>query len=94
MCSGVEGVSFVVWVPAKSIHIIGDFNNWNNATLLCDQWGGRDVELFVPGAKVGDKYKYGVLGADGVLREKSDPFGWRFEALGAMPQLFQAEKLI
>ena len=82
VCSGVEGVSFVVWAPsAKSIHIIGDFNNWNNATLPMRSMGESGCyELFVPGAKVGDKYKYGVLGADGVLREKSDPFGWRFEA--------------
>ena len=36
-------------------------------------------ELFLPHAKVGDKYKFRVLGADGVLREKTDPFGWRFE---------------
>jgi 1,4-alpha-glucan branching enzyme len=36
-------------------------------------------EIFVPGAKVGDKYKYRVLGVDDVLREKTDPFGLRFE---------------
>ena len=36
-------------------------------------------ELFVPFAKIGDKYKYRVLGADGVMREKTDPFTFRFE---------------
>ena len=33
----------------------------------------------MPGAKVGQKYKYRVLGFDNVLREKTDPFGLRFE---------------
>ncbi len=36
-------------------------------------------ELFVPHARVGQKYKYRVLGADGVLREKSDPFAFKCE---------------
>ncbi|MEL0099723.1 MAG: 1,4-alpha-glucan branching protein GlgB, partial [Opitutae bacterium] len=38
-------------------------------------------ELFVPSAQKGDKYKFRVLGSDGVLREKVDPFGWKFESL-------------
>ena len=47
VCSGVEGVSFVVWAPsAKSIHIIGDFNHWNHATLPMRSESGC-CELFL-----------------------------------------------
>ena len=79
--NGVEGVSFVVWVPsAKSVHLVGDFNLWNELSHPMRSLGSSGCrELFIPHAKVGDKYKFRVLGADNILREKTDPFGWRFE---------------
>ena len=79
--NGVDGVSFVVWAPsAKSVHLVGDFNLWNECSLPMRSLGSSGCrELFLPHAKIGDKYKFRVLGADGVLREKTDPFGWRFE---------------
>ncbi len=78
---GVPGVSFVVWAPsAKSVHLAGDFNLWNPLNLPMRSLGSSGCrELFVPFAKVGDKYKYRVLGADNVLREKTDPYAFRFE---------------
>ncbi len=77
----VEGVSFVVWAPsAKSVHLVGDFNQWNPITLPMRSLGSSGCrELFVPSAKIGDKYKFRVLGLDGILREKTDPFALRFE---------------
>ena len=79
--NGVEGVSFVVWAPsAKSVHLVGDFNLWNELSHPMRSLGSSGCrELFVPNAEVGNKYKYRVLGADGILREKTDPFGWYFE---------------
>ena len=78
---GVSGVGFVVWAPsAKSVHLVGDFNYWNHASLPMRSLGSSGCwELFVPFAKVGDKYKFLILGADGIEREKTDPFGWCFE---------------
>ena len=78
---GVSGISFVVWAPfAKSVHLVGDFNLWNPVTLPMRSLGSSGCrELFVPFAKIGDKYKYRILGADGVMREKTDPFAFRFE---------------
>ena len=78
---GSSGVSFVVWAPsAKSVHLVGDFNNWNPISLPMRSLGDSGCrELFVPFAKCGDKYKFRILGADGKLREKTAPFGWRFE---------------
>lgn len=78
---GVDGVSFVVWTPfARSVHLTGDFNSWNPVSLPMRALGSSGCrELFVPHARVGQKYKYRVLGADGVLREKSDPFAFKCE---------------
>jgi 1,4-alpha-glucan branching enzyme len=80
---GTEGVAFTVWAPsAISIHLVGDFNHWNDRSLPMRNLGSSGCwELFVPFAQKGDKYKFRVLGADHVLREKTDPFGWLFEAL-------------
>jgi len=79
----VDGVCFVVWAPsARSVHLVGDFNFWNEVASPMRSLGESGCwELFMPAAKIGDKYKFRVLGADGVLREKVDPFGWRFETL-------------
>lgn len=78
---GINGVSFVVWAPsARSVHLVGDFNHWNTKAHPMRSLGSSGCrEIFIPGASVGDKYKFRVLGADGVLREKTDPYGWRFE---------------
>ncbi len=80
--NGVEGVSFVVWAPsARSVHLVGDFNSWNSSSLPMRSLGSCGCrELYVPNARVGQKYKFRVLGADGVLREKSDPFAFRCES--------------
>ena len=70
------GVSFAVWAPnARGVRVIGDFTGWGPY----DGWpmrsmGGSGVwELFVPDAAVGHRYKYRILGRDGVWREKADP---------------------
>ncbi len=79
--NGLDGVAFVVWAPsAQSVHLVGDFNHWRVNSLPMRSLGSSGCrEIFVPGARVGEKYKFRVLGADGVMREKTDPFGLRFE---------------
>ena len=71
-----QGVAFAVWAPsARGVQVIGDFVGWG----VYDGWpmrslGGSGVwELYVPGAHVGSKYKFKVLGRDGVWREHADP---------------------
>ena len=98
--NGVEGVAFVVWAPsAKSVHLIGDFNNWHPSSLPMRSLGSSGCrEIFVPAAKIGEKYKYRILGADDVIRDKTDPFGFRFEpppgnATIIYPRSFNAPKL-
>ncbi|WP_338538463.1 1,4-alpha-glucan branching protein GlgB [Janibacter terrae] len=71
----VTGVSFAVWAPrAKAVHVIGDFNGWDESLLPMRLLGDSGVwELFVPGVDLGDVYKFAVRGADDVLRHKADP---------------------
>ena len=91
---GHAGVSFVVWAPsAKSVHLVGDFNHWNPVSLPMRSLGNSGCrELFVPFAKSGDKYKFRILGADDKLREKTDPFGWRFEPPMGNASIIQTRK--
>ena len=71
-----EGVAFTVWAPnAGGVRVVGDFTGWGPD----DGWPMRSMgssgvwEVFVPGARVGARYKYRVLGADGHWRDKADP---------------------
>ncbi|SCL32675.1 1,4-alpha-glucan branching enzyme [Micromonospora nigra] len=71
-----EGVAFTVWAPnARGVRVVGDFTGWSPD----DGWPMRSLgssgvwEIFVPGARVGARYKYRILGADGHWRDKADP---------------------
>jgi 1,4-alpha-glucan branching enzyme len=71
----VEGTSFAVWAPnARSIHLVGDFNQWDSSTLPMRGLAESGIwELFVPGAGVGDRYKFDITGPDGTRTMKADP---------------------
>ena len=77
----VTGVSFAVWAPsARGVRVAGDFNWWNGAALPMRSLGSSGVwELFVPGIGEGAHYKYEILGADSVWREKADPMAFATE---------------
>jgi 1,4-alpha-glucan branching enzyme len=70
------GVSFAVWAPnARGVRVAGEFTGWGaHDGLPMRSLGGSGVwELFVPGVTPGQRYKYRILGRDGVWREKADP---------------------
>ncbi|MBQ9912025.1 MAG: 1,4-alpha-glucan branching protein GlgB [Firmicutes bacterium] len=75
---GKTGARFTVWAPgAKSVHVYGDFNSWNDWDRELSPVGSTGVwSLFVPGAKPGDKYKYVIETASGEKLIKSDPFAF------------------
>lgn len=77
----VEGVNFSVWAPnAKSVQIVGDFNGWDgrdHSARVLEHLG--IWELFIPGAKAGDKYKFRVQSQHGEWVDKSDPMGFAAE---------------
>ncbi len=79
---GVEGVLFAVWAPnAKRVSVVGTFNDWDGRRHMMRPRGSSGIwELFIPGLKEWDMYKYELIGADGrLLPLKSDPFGFAFE---------------
>ena len=76
-----EGVNFAVWAPnARLVQIVGDFNGWDGRAHVAklDQSVGI-WELFLPGAKPGQKYKFRLLDADGQWVDKTDPVGFAAE---------------
>lgn len=72
-----EGVFFAVWAPrAKRVSVVGDFNGWNPEAdeMKCDNDMGI-YQLFIPGVKNGDLYKYCITTYDDRLLYKADPYG-------------------
>ena len=78
---GVPGVAFVVFVPgAKRVSVVGDFNLWDGRRHAMRVRGNGFWEIFVPRARVGDHYKYEIIGMDGrMLPLKSDPVAFASE---------------
>jgi 1,4-alpha-glucan branching enzyme len=71
----ISGVSFAVWAPnARGVRVVGDFDFWDGRAHPMRSLGAAGVwELFVPGIGSGCRYKYEILGFDGVWRQKADP---------------------
>ncbi len=78
---GVAGVAFVVWAPnAQRVSVVGDFNFWDGRRHAMRVRGNGYWEIFVPGARAGDKYKYEIVSRSGALLPlKSDPVGFGAE---------------
>ena len=78
----VRGTCFAVWAPnAIGVRVVGDFNHWSGVGHPMRSLGSSGVwELFVPGVEEGTKYKFQILGRDGVWREKADPCAQATEA--------------
>ncbi len=78
---GVSGTRFTVWAPnAQFVSVICAKTGWEN-----EQWMNRSMwdqgvwECFLPGVGPGDAYRYVITGADGVKRDKSDPYSFWYE---------------
>ena len=71
----VTGVSFAVWAPnAHAVRVIGSFNGWGGRCHAMRELGSSGVwELFIPGVKAGDVYKYQILNANWEWVDKADP---------------------
>ena len=74
--NGVRGVHFAVWAPgAMRVSVVGDFNMWDGRRHQMIRLGGSGVyELFIPGVKPGDLYKYEVKTRAGEPMLKADPY--------------------
>jgi 1,4-alpha-glucan branching enzyme len=73
---GVEGTKFAVWAPnAKKVSMVADFNRWNGRYLPMRALGASGIwEIFVPGMKEGERYKFEIQTKSGDLKIKADPF--------------------
>lgn len=79
--NGTRGVNFSVWAPnARSVSVVGDFNSWDGAGNAMERDYDTGVwSLFVPNLKEGDLYKYSIVGVNGEVALKSDPYGFYHE---------------
>lgn len=71
-----KGVYFAVWAPrAQSVSVIGSFNDWDEEANPMTKVGPIGVyETFIPGAKIGDLYKFFIVGMHGEKLYKADPY--------------------
>ncbi|MCR4956796.1 MAG: 1,4-alpha-glucan branching protein GlgB [Lachnospiraceae bacterium] len=74
--SNKEGCFFAVWAPhAKSVSVVGDFNHWTvEENDMGEPTEGGVYEVFIPGVKRGDLYKFAICTKEGELLYKADPF--------------------
>lgn len=74
---GVPGVLFAVWAPnAERVSVVADFNHWDGRIHPMRRLPYSGIfELFIPGVKAGEIYKYEVRAKGGELRMKTDPYG-------------------
>ena len=62
------------------VSVVGDFNFWDGRRHAMRVRGNGYWEIFVPGARPCDKYKYEIVGRDGqLLPLKSDPVAFAAE---------------
>lgn len=78
---GKDGCYFAVWAPhASAVSLVGDFNGWNpeknTMSVLADSgiW-----EVFIPGMKTGELYKYAITTSTGKILFKADPYAFSAE---------------
>ena len=78
--NGQEGYRFRVWAPnAGQVFLMGDFNGWDTGALPMELSEGGCWEVFVPGMKCYDAYKYAIHTKDGRILAKSDPYAFHAE---------------
>src|SRR5438552_7270330 len=77
---GKRGVAFAVWAPnAKSVSVVGNFNEWNGATHQMRRLGSSGVwEIFLPGLRQGELYKYEIKAGRQTFL-KADPYSLMME---------------
>ena len=79
-----KGYVFRVWAPrAKSVSVIGNFNEWNESANMMERLiDGQTFETFIPGVKQFDEYKFCIKTNDGRTLYKADPYAFHAETPG------------
>ncbi len=92
----VDGVRFSVWAPhARRVWVIGTFNDWNEGAEEMERLEPSGIyDRFVPGAQVGDLYKYLIETQDGRKLYKADPYAnWAEMRPGTASRVADIDKL-
>ncbi len=72
---GDEGVYFAVWAPnALRVSVVGDFNAWDGRVHQMRKLSRGIFEIFVPGARGGQNYKFEIKLKGGLTYLKADPY--------------------
>ena len=73
---GEDGVYFAVWAPnALRVSTVGDFNHWDGRVHQMRKLPSGIFEIFIPGVKAGDNYKYEIKLKTELTYLKADPYG-------------------
>ncbi len=74
--NGRNGVNFAVWAPnAQEVYLIGSFNGWDETACPMERLEPLGIyEVFVPGVKLGELYKFLIHAKDGRKLYKADPY--------------------
>lgn len=76
-----KGFVFRLYAPnATDVFVVGDFNQWtakDHPMEKVHDWG--IYEVFVPNAKLGDRYKYQFKNTFGIVVQKADPYAFQSE---------------
>ncbi len=78
---GQSGVVFRVWAPhAQAVSVVGDFNDWIPGSHPMARIEDDSIwEVFIPGVKQYDVYKYCITTKDDQLLYKADPYAFHAE---------------
>ncbi len=81
---GIDGCLFAVWAPnVKRVSVIGDFNGWHGLRHPMRNRGDSGVwELFIPGLKAKDNYKFEIRTHSDEILQKTDPYA---RSMGVRP---------
>ncbi len=91
--TGSDVWRFRVWAPrAKSVSVIGDFNQWERSCNPMERISETVWETEISGLKQFDAYKYSVETEDGRILDKADPYAQHFERRpGTASKLYKSE---
>ncbi len=91
--TGADVWRFRVWAPrAKSVSVIGDFNDWDRKENPMDRISETVWETEIEGLKQFDAYKYCIETEDGRIVDKADPYAQHFERRpGTASKLYESE---
>lgn len=81
---GKSRVTFRVYAPhAKSVSVVGDFNNWDNTKAIMKKISNEGVyEIKLDNCKEYDSYKYSIVTKSGKVLLKADPYAFHSQTRG------------